>query len=58
METPLTKDNYMRLLQENLPQDRRETKELNEYLTKQFEQLKQLTHTVSPDNFWKVFLEF
>lgn len=55
METPLTKDNYMRLLQENLQQDRRETKELNEYLSQQFEQLEQLTHTVSPDNFWGNF---
>lgn len=56
METPLTKDNFMRLLQENLRKDRRETKELNEYLSQQFEQLEQLTHTVSPDNFWESIL--
>ena len=41
----------MHQFQENLPQDKKETEELNEYLTQQFEQLDQLTRTVSPENF-------
>lgn len=36
-----------------MPQDKRENEELNTYLEQQFEQLDQLTSTVSPDNFWE-----
>lgn len=53
MERPLTKDEYMRQFKENIPHDKRESEELNEYLAQQFEQLNQLTSTVSPDNFWE-----
>ncbi|MGG5325609.1 hypothetical protein IGJ83_003251 [Enterococcus pernyi] len=55
METPITKDNYLLQLQESMPQDKRETEELNEYLTQQFEQLHQLISTISPDNFTENF---
>ncbi|MGA5592379.1 DUF7006 family protein [Enterococcus mundtii] len=51
MKPPLTKDEYMRQFQENLPEDKKETEELNEYLVQQFEQLNQLISTISPDNF-------
>ncbi|NMP59572.1 DUF7006 family protein [Enterococcus mundtii] len=53
MKPPITKDEYMRQFQESLPQNKKENEELNEYLTQQFEQLDQLTRTVSPDNFWE-----
>ena len=53
MKPPLTKDEYMRQFQESIPQDKRKSEELNEYLTEQFEQLDQLIGTVSPDNFWE-----
>ncbi|MGG5325698.1 hypothetical protein IGJ83_003339 [Enterococcus pernyi] len=53
MKPPLTKDEYMRQFQENMPQDKKENEELNEYLKQQFEQLDQLTRTVSPENFWE-----
>lgn len=53
METLLTKDNYMRQFQEELPQEKIEIEILNEYLEQQFEQLDQLTRTISPDNFWR-----
>jgi len=52
MKPPLTKDEYMRQFQEIIPQDKRKSEEMNEYLAQQFEQLEQLTRTVSPDNFW------
>lgn len=55
MKTPLTKDEYIRQFQENMPYDNREKKELNEYLAQQFEQLNQLTSIISPDNFWENF---
>lgn len=42
-------------LQESMPQDKRDTEELNEYLTQQFEQLNQLISTISPDNFTENF---
>ncbi|MGG5305410.1 hypothetical protein IGJ83_000043 [Enterococcus pernyi] len=53
MKPSITKDEYMRQFQESLPQNKKENEELNEYLTQQFEQLDQLTRTVSPDNFWE-----
>ncbi|NBA63620.1 DUF7006 family protein [Enterococcus mundtii] len=54
MNFPLMKDDYMRQFKENMPQDKKEREELNKYLAQQFEQLNQLTSTVSPDNFWKI----
>lgn len=51
MEIPITKDIYLLQLQESMPQDKRETKKLNEYLRQQFEQLNQFISTISPDNF-------
>ncbi|ONN40434.1 DUF7006 family protein [Enterococcus mundtii] len=53
MGTPLTKDEYMCQFQENIPQDKKESEELNEYLVQQFEQLNQLTSTISSNNFWE-----
>ena len=53
MKSPITKDEYMRQFQESIPQDKRKSEELNVYLAQQFEQLDQLTRTVSPDNFWE-----
>lgn len=53
MKSPLTKDEYMRQFKESIPPEKRESEELNAYLTQQFEQLDQLTSTVSPDNFWE-----
>ncbi|MGG5305267.1 hypothetical protein IGK16_002938 [Enterococcus pernyi] len=53
MKSPITKDEYMRQFQESIPQDKRKSEELNVYLAQQFEQLDQLTGTVSPDNFWE-----
>ncbi|ONN40998.1 DUF7006 family protein [Enterococcus mundtii] len=53
MKPSRTKDEYMRQFQESLPQNKKEDEELNEYLTQQFEQLDQLTRTVSSDNFWE-----
>lgn len=53
MKPPLTKDEYMCQFQESIPQDKRKSEELNAYLAQQFEQLEQLTRTVSPDNFWE-----
>lgn len=53
MKPSITKDEYMRHFQKSMPRDKRENEELNEYLTQQFEQLDQLTRTVSPDNFWE-----
>ncbi|MGG5305764.1 hypothetical protein IGK38_000397 [Enterococcus pernyi] len=53
MKSPRTKDEYMRQFQESILKDKKENEELNEYLTQQFEQLDQLTRTVSPDNFWE-----
>ncbi|ONN44219.1 DUF7006 family protein [Enterococcus mundtii] len=55
MEISIIKDEYMLHLQESMPQDKRETEELNEYLTQQFEQLNQLISTISPDNFTENF---
>ncbi|BBM16335.1 hypothetical protein ABVF54_11780 [Enterococcus mundtii] len=53
MNPSLTKDEYMRQFQENTPQDKRKSEELNVYLAQQFEQLDQLTSTISPENFWE-----
>ncbi|WP_271524280.1 DUF7006 family protein [Enterococcus mundtii] len=39
--------------QERMSHDKRENEELNAYLTQQFEELNQLTSTISPDNFWE-----
>ncbi|MEQ6207832.1 DUF7006 family protein [Enterococcus mundtii] len=55
METPLTKDEYMRQFQERMSHDKRENEELDAYLTQQFEQRNQLISTISPDNFWENF---
>jgi len=55
MEMPITKDSYLFQLQESMPQDKRETEELNEYLMQQFEQLNQFISTISPDNFTENF---
>ncbi|WP_211197090.1 DUF7006 family protein, partial [Enterococcus mundtii] len=38
-------------------QAKRETSELEEYLSQQFERLNQLTSGVSPDNFWEILPE-
>jgi hypothetical protein len=43
----------MHQFQERLPQEQSENEALNDYLVKQFEQLNQLTSTISPDNFWE-----
>lgn len=53
MKLPLTRDEYMRQFQENLPEDKKENEELNQYLVQQFEKLNQLISTISPDNFWE-----
>ncbi|EYT94386.1 hypothetical protein IGJ83_000371 [Enterococcus pernyi] len=53
MNIPLTTDEYRYQFQKRMPQDKRENEELNTYLEQQFEQLDQLTSTVSPDNFWE-----
>ncbi|HIB1875306.1 TPA: DUF7006 family protein [Enterococcus faecium] len=58
MKPPITKDGYMRHFQKSMPRDKRENEELNEYLTQQFEQLDQLTRTVSPDHFWENIPKF
>ncbi|MRI75200.1 hypothetical protein FDP51_14725 [Enterococcus mundtii] len=57
METFLTKDRYMCQFQETVTQAKRETSELEEYLSQQFERLNQLTSEVSPDNFWETLPE-
>lgn len=57
METPLTKDEYVRQFQDAVTQAKRETRELKEYLSQQFERLNQLTSEVSPDNFWETLPE-
>ncbi|MDO7878131.1 MAG: hypothetical protein Q6A85_01510 [Enterococcus mundtii] len=53
MVAALMKDEYMRQIQKNLSQEKKENEALNEYLVQQFEQLNQLTSTISPDNFWE-----
>lgn len=57
MKTPLRKNDYMRQFQDTLRQAKRETGELEDYLSQQFERLNQLTNVVSPANFWETLPE-
>ncbi len=47
----------MRQFQETVTQAKRETSELEDYLSQKFERLNQLTSEISPDNFWETLPE-
>lgn len=52
-----TKIEYIDYFKENLASERKKSKELDAYLTKQFYHLEQLTNTISQETFWQLFPE-
>lgn len=50
-----TKIEYIDYFKDNLAGERKKSKELDEYLTKQFYHLEQLTNTISQETFWQDF---